>query len=615
MSLTKDILFQTYQIDNCIKKNEDETYYYGFHTGMEKEILILIRQKESMDDFNMTEGISCFPYVMDFHREKNNSCIIMNCVKGVFFHKYMEQEASLSERQLVAIGLDICSILQEFRHRKLSGTKLWELHNVMLTSDSKICFLGRNGIGKKESAFEVKKENLKAALEFLRCVCTDQDSVFYKVIKKDYSNVRSLKKAILNIARKTARYKKMVWMQRVCYIVIMAMFLVSVLLLRENGEIYQDHILWQEGLSQMEQKEYTAAIATFEELLKKDQDNQQIRRFIADCYFSDGDMEKAEQCYRKNLEDFQDIYSLERVRWIIEDKAHSAYNLRDYDRVLDFCEELSETGSTIGTDEMRLNIYLMRNDFASAKELIKYLEVQENVDESLRLRMTSAGNQIQLIETLIPQYSEIANILEAEDWPGLIEKLNSQEYKELCEQYGDIVYCPYKEDQFIKLFKNGSVYLGQMDQDQRSGTGTLALTGFASNNLLIFEGEWKNDYPNGEGVQKVLDLSYLEDGRNVWMSTSGKYENGYADGEMKIKFYEEADSGIMPLRTAIYRSSIGYMERYDGDVDTGSIDSRYYVAAVFDDGEFLLQHFGHVDAVAGVGLRECHLAFNWEKGK
>ena len=71
MSLTKDILFQTYQIDNCIKKNEDETYYYGFHTGMEKEILILIRQKESMDDFNMTEGISCFPYVMDFHREKN----------------------------------------------------------------------------------------------------------------------------------------------------------------------------------------------------------------------------------------------------------------------------------------------------------------------------------------------------------------------------------------------------------------------------------------------------------------------------------------------------------------------------------------------------------------
>ena len=159
------------------------------------------------------------------------------------------------------------------------------------------------------------------------------------------------------------------------------------------------------------------------------------------------------------------------------------------------------------------------------------------------------------------------------------------------------------------------MYLGQMEQDQRSGIGTLALPGFASNNLLIFEGEWKNDYPNGAGIQKVLDLSYLDEGRNIWMSTSGNYENGYADGEMKIKFYEEADSGIISLRTAVYRSSIGYMERYDGDVDTGNVDSRYYVAAVFDDGEFLLQHFGHVDAVAGVGLRECHLAFSWEKGR
>lgn len=255
MSLNKDILFQTYQIDECIKKNEDETYYCGFHIGMEKEILILIRRQESMDDFNVTEGMSCFPYVMDFHREKNVSCIVMNYVKGVFFHKYMEQEASFSERQLVAIGLEVCNILQEFRQRKLSGSKLWELNNVMLTADSKICFMGRNGIEKKESAFEVKKENLKAALAFLRRVCTNQNSVFYKVIKKDYSNIRSLKKAILNIVRKTLRYKKMVWTQRVCYIVILAMFMVSVLLLRENGQIYQDHILWQEGLSQMEQKE------------------------------------------------------------------------------------------------------------------------------------------------------------------------------------------------------------------------------------------------------------------------------------------------------------------------------------------------------------------------
>ncbi len=615
MSSAKGILFHTYQIDDCIKKSEDVAYYYGFHLGMEKEILILIRRQESMDDFNMTEGISCFPYVMDFRREKNISCIVMNYVKGVFFYKYMEQEVSFSERQLVAMGLDICSILHEFKQRKLLCTKLWELDNVMLTSDSKICFLGRNGLEKREHTSEVKKENLKAALEFLRHVCTDQNSVFYKIIKKDYTNVESLKKALLNTAKKTARYKKMVWTQRGIYIAIVVMFVVSVLLLRENAEIYRDSILWQEGLSLMEQKEYETAIAVFQELLKKDQDNQQVRQFIADCYFSDGNMDMAEQCFRKNLEEFQDTYSLGKVRQIIEDKAYNAYNIQDYDQALAFCKELNETGSTVGTDEMQLNIYLMRNDFANAKELIKNLEAQENIDESLRLRIENASNQIQLSEMLIPQYSEIASVLEAEDWLELTEKLNSQEYKELCRQYGDVVYCPYKEDKFIKLFKNGSVYLGQMDQAQRSGNGMLVLLGFASNNLLTFEGEWKDDYPNGAGVQKVLDLSYLGDGRKIWLSTSGNYENGYADGEMKIMCYEEVDSDITPLRTAAYRSSIGYMERYEGNVDIGNIDSRYYVAAVFDDGEFMLQHFGHVDAVAGLGLRECHLAFSWEVGR
>ncbi len=70
------------------------------------------------------------------------------------------------------------------------------------------------------------------------------------------------------------------------------------------------------------------------------------------------------------------------------------------------------------------------------------------------------------------------------------------------------------------------MYLGQMDQAQRSGNGMLLLLGFACNYLLTFEGEWKDDYPNGAGVQKVLDLSYLGDGRKIWLSTSGNYENG-----------------------------------------------------------------------------------------
>lgn len=32
------------------------------------------------------------------------------------------------------------------------------------------------------------------------------------------------------------------------------------------------------------------------------------------------------------------------------------------------------------------------------------------------------------------------------------------------------------------------------------------------------------------------------------------------------------------------------------------MDSRYYVVATFDDGEFMPQHFGYVDAVVGLGV-------------
>lgn len=365
----------------------------------------------------------------------------------------------------------------------------------------------------------------------------------------------------------------------------------------------------------MEQKEYENAIIIFQELLKKEQNDQQIRQFIADCYFLDGNTDMAEQCFRENLKEFQDTYSLEKVRQIIEDRAHNAYSVQDYEQALDFCKELNETGSTIENDEMQLNIYLLRNDFTNAKELVSRLEEWGNIDDSLQLRITNVREQIQLSEMLMSQYGKIASVLEEENWSELTKRLNAQEYKELCRQYGDKVYCPYKEDQFIKLYKNGSMYLGQMNKDQRSGNGMLVMQGFVSNNLLVFEGEWKDDYPNGAGVQKVLDLSYLENGREIWMSISGNYENGYTDGEMNIMFYEETDPDIIPLRTAVYRSSIGYVERYNGDADTGNIDSRFYVSAVFNNGEFLLQHFGHVDAAAGLGLRECHLAFNWEDGR
>lgn len=603
----KKLIFDTYQVDKCIKKTEDEAFYYGFHLHMQKEILIWERKNRELERFTEIEKMTCFPYIIDYRMDNEASYIIMNYVRGIFFEEYLKQKYVFAEEYLVKLGLNVCDILCEFGQKELLCTQLWEPTNIMLTSDFRICFLDRSSIIRKDRVFEAEKENIKSALIFLRSICLKRDTIFYKVVTKDYTNGKQLKKELLNIVKQTKEYKRICWRQRGCYMAAVLLFLGSIVPLKRNIQTYHESVLMQHGIEAMDNQEYEIAIVNFQDILDNNQSHMEARQNIAECYWQEGNREKAEESFRKNVDEFQDGKSKEQLRALLEEKALSAYMDNDYQEALTCYQELEKMNQTVKTEEMMLNVYVRINDFENAKKMIDILHTRENVDSELAARMDRVSEMIQQSEMVSPQYCEVADMIVAENWVGLREKFRASEYLELCEKYGGEIYCFYNGDEFVKIYKRGMVYLGQMEQDKRSGEGMLVLLGQNYDNIILFQGEWSDDLPNGFGEQRVILLSQSETDREIWMSIKGNYINGYSDGEMTLMTYEKTDFEMVPFRSVNYVSDMGYIEQVDGTSYGGM-----YVAGTFTNGEPFATHYGHIDSVAGLGLGDCYLNFDEE---
>lgn len=248
---------------------------------------------------------------------------------------------------------------------------------------------------------------------------------------------------------------------------------------------------------------------------------------------------------------------------------------------------------------------MIQNDFENAKSLIQELYSRE-VTEDFMTFINDIYQRIERSEKASARLCDLANLIVQEDWLALSDQLKSESFSQLCEHFGGDTYCRYEGDIFVKLYKNGSIYLGEMEQDKRSGQGKLIQIGITYYNIIIFDGTWSDDLPNGIGTQKAVILPYLREGRQIWMDREGNYTNGYADGEFFAQMYEVVGGQKEVLRSTTWKSTMGYLEPMEG------YEKDEYIIAIWDTGEQQHMHLNHIEAVSGLGYSECYFYFDTE---
>lgn len=611
-----EIIFDIYQIDECIKVTSLYSLYYGFHLRMKKEILIVVGSDLPDEGITELSELSCFPYVIDQKERNGQTITVLNYIYGIPASDYIRQDRQFTDKELVLIGLQVCDILPELDTKGILAESIWDAENVMIASDMQICFLDRSGLSRSEKGENTANRNLDAALDFLRELCPEKESLVREILSGEIHQVKGLKRDLLNILKKSKEYKRMQRRQRVVYTAFAAIFAGSVLLLSRNAALYRESQLVQEGQLAMQNQNYEQAVTDYQNALQLNENNLTARRGIAESYWREGNIEKAEEYFAENMAYFQDGTAEIYLQRIQEEKALAAYADGDYKTALELYSGLEDENPNVKYEEPLLDIYVEQNDLDNVEAVIQHLHSRQ-LGQALKTRVEEIERLIKESEEARPKLFPLAELIENENWLELGRVFKSQEFTELCETYGSGAYCRYGENKFVKLYGNGSVYLGEMKGTVRSGQGTLVLLGNNYDNVIVFQGEWREDLPNGAGTQKAIILSYLEkNNRQIWMSIDGNYRNGYLDGKMSMQEYEMVGTDKKVFRSLVLHSDMGYLEPLNAADRTPRTESAraagYYLAGIWDNGETQFIHYGHIEAVEGLGLGECFLMFSKE---
>lgn len=127
------------------------------------------------------------------------------------------------------------------------------------------------------------------------------------------------------------------------------------------------------------------------------------------------------------------------------------------------------------------------------------------------------------------------------------------------------------EGRGVSVYENNTYYCGEWKNGKRHGRGMwlqiypdkpATLNGAAGAVVHSYNGEWKNDLPNGTGQEHFeYDLEELE-GEDIILNVIGGFVDGYYDGELYIMTIKKSGDTIDWEANAQKGSFIYFHDRY-----------------------------------------------------
>lgn len=333
--------------------------------------------------------------------------------------------------------------------------------------------------------------------------------------------------------------------------------------------------LINKGNAYMEAECYSEAIDCYERALEHEEGNEQIKSAIVKAYMSMaevyGDGDEALLCYQNALQMNPDNKT---AYWSIA----NIYEARgDEDTML---EVLHKGFEDTGDESMNAKVFAIEEERAriQAEEEARIAE-----EEAKRAEEEARAAKLEPLKQLFID----------KDYDAIKDKLREEEYVAFSDEvigdnsyyFGDYDVDGNREGYGIAVYENGYYYYGEFHGGVRSGHGVIMRASYSESSSIgsfLFEGEWSDDKPNGEGVAKS---NYFKDRISATdfatKEISGNYTGGLEDGTMTLVGTTRGGA----KRKFTYKAKDGIAEKSSND-DSG-VKGQYIIAQTDDKSESL----------------------------
>lgn len=302
--------------------------------------------------------------------------------------------------------------------------------------------------------------------------------------------------------------------------------------------------------------EFSKAIAEFEKAKQiKSKDATAYQR-IAEAYIKMGEYDLAREEVMEGQEITQDE-SLERTL----DEIDSYLKKEQYDAlIVQGSEYILQENFKEGIAQYEEAISLIPGVSTAYCELAKtYIQQEEYYKAVLLLQDASGVAGSRELYDLLKQATELKELadqknnillnlygaLEKRNYSAIIKIIDMDFFKENIVKETPVFYNGGEGDVSdglgMVIYDKSTVYYGDLSDGKRIGTGIyfLRTKGSEEPGYYYYDGEWKNDIPNGPGKTEEVITLKDDDGQKYINKTvtEGTYQNALEDGRMKKYFY------------------------------------------------------------------------------
>lgn len=360
------------------------------------------------------------------------------------------------------------------------------------------------------------------------------------------------------------------------------------------------------GEKYLTELDYENAILTFDKVIETEPKAVEAYAGKAKAYAGQQDYEMAKETLQEGIVILDGLNEGEKTEELIALESGmmeelSGYLIRviemlteagDYDKAVEYAEELL----TYKSDEYGYLLALSEK-YRENGELDKALELLNELRS--RYPMDDVQSEIEILET--QQQIELEYMSDLDTLQQMIAAgdivmdgsiLQDDEFLSVIGNLSEPIIIDKGEGTYIGFYPNGFTYIGDMIDHKRQGYGVWYKyyqdTGFSS----LFEGIWKDDYPNGSGKLSYYDPNAT--GNYSYLTIQqGEYKDGYEEGTRIMTMNTYANG----VSSYYYTCSRGIPTVLNVDQD-----GRRLIALREDTQEITLSWSGNAFAVPGARI-------------
>ncbi len=297
--------------------------------------------------------------------------------------------------------------------------------------------------------------------------------------------------------------------------------------------------------------EYDKAMLAYSKALLIEPKQMAAYRGLSDAFTAQHDIGSSINVLKKGLAAADDMTSQERddeaesqIRGMnrqivvqLTDMGDQAFQKGKYSRAITYYKDLVIYDAQEEDSYLKLSeAYEELGDLEQALKVLQEAEVETGrlarETERLAVRYAVKKEYEELLERL-------GSLIRANDGQLAKEVLLTQDFLDLVAKLEEPLIMQQNSDQYVAVYPNGYVYIGQMAEQKRSGYGD-----YYTNNqdrYVVYSGQWKEDKPNGNGRIDTVVYTNLSN-RSPNFCGNGYFENGVSEGSFSFSVYYQNGS-------------------------------------------------------------------------